>query len=128
MRVLWSLPKAAPALMRHVAAYAELLACDLEQAKQDAVAGIVASVIIGVAFFFAVLMGCAAIIAVTWDTPHRLAAIAWMGGGFLAIAIVAMIYRAKTLGAQAPFLALVRREWLKDSVLVERILADDEPA
>lgn len=113
--------------MRHLAAYAELLACDLEQAKQDAAAGIVAAVIIGVAVFFAVLMGGIAVIAVTWDTPHRLAAIAWMGGGFLAIAVVAMIYRTKTLGAQAPFLASVRREWLKDSVLVERILADDEP-
>lgn len=126
MRVLWSLPKAAPAIMRHLAAYAELLAFDLEQAKQDAVAGIVASVIIGLAVFFAVLMGCVAIIAVTWDTPHRLAAIAWMGGGFLAIAVVAMIYRTRTLGAQAPFLASVRREWHEDSVLVERIVADDK--
>jgi uncharacterized membrane protein YqjE len=113
--------------MRHFAAYGELLAYDLEQAKKDAMAGAVGAVIIGVALLFAILMGCVAVVAVTWDTPHRLAAIAWMGGGFLAIAVIAMIYRSKTLAAQAPFLATLRREWKQDSVLVERILAEDEP-
>ena len=126
MRVLWSLPKAAPALLRHLAAYIELAGYDLEQAKRDAAADIVASVIVGLGFFFAVLMGCAAVIAVTWDTPHRLAAIGWMGGGFLALAVAALIYRTKAAGARAPFLASVRREWKEDVVILERILADEE--
>ena len=81
MRVLWSLPKAAPALLRHLAAYFELAALDFQKRSvksrqpprrrrgRDRL-------------FFAVLMGCAAVIAVTWDTPNRLPAIAWMGGGF----------------------------------------------
>ena len=77
MRVLWSLPKAAPALLRHLGAYVELAALDLERAKRDAVGGIIVSLIILVCSLFALLMGCAAVIAVTWDTPHRLAAIAW---------------------------------------------------
>ena len=34
MRVLWSLPKAAPALLRHLGAYVELAALDLERAKR----------------------------------------------------------------------------------------------
>jgi uncharacterized membrane protein YqjE len=126
MRVLWSLPKAAPALMRHLGAYVELAACDLEQAKRDAVSDIIASVVIGVALLFAILMGCAAVIAVTWDTPHRLAAIAWMGGGFLALAVITMIYRSKSAAGQVPFLDSVRREWKADAVILERILADED--
>ncbi|MGD0489994.1 MAG: phage holin family protein [Steroidobacteraceae bacterium] len=126
MRVLWSLPKAAPALLRHLGAYVELAAYDLEQAKRDAVSAIVVSVIVGVALLFAILMGCAAVIAVTWDTPHRLSAIAWMGGAFVALAVIAMIYRSKTAAGQAPFLDSVRREWKQDSVILERIIADDD--
>jgi uncharacterized membrane protein YqjE len=126
MRVLWSLPKAAPALLRHIGAYVDLAAYDLEQAKRDAVSSIVAAILIGVGLVFAVLMGCAAVIAVTWDTPHRLSAIAWMGGGFLAISVIAMIYRSQTAAGQAPFLDSVRREWKEDRVILERILADED--
>jgi uncharacterized membrane protein YqjE len=126
MRVLWSLPKAAPALFRHLGAYVELAAYDLERAKREAVSGIIAAAVIGVGLLFAVLMGCAAVIAVTWDTPHRLAAIAWMGGAFLAIAVIAMIYRSKIAAGQAPFLDTLRKEWKEDSVILERILADDD--
>jgi uncharacterized membrane protein YqjE len=127
MRVLWSLPKAAPALLRHLGAYVDLAALDLERAKRDAVAGIIVSLVIVVCLLFAILMGCAAVIAVTWDTPHRLVAIAWMGGGFLALAVIAMIYRSKSAAGEAPFLDTVRREWKEDSVILERILADDDP-
>ncbi len=126
MRVLWSLPKAAPALLRHLGAYAELAALDLERAKRDAVSGIIVSLVILVCSLFAILMGCAAVIAVTWDTPHRLAAIAWMGGGFVALALIALIYRSKTAAGEPPFLDSVRREWKEDSVILERILADDD--
>lgn len=126
MRMLWSLPKAAPALLRHLGAYVELAGFDLEQAKRDAVAGIVASVVVGVSLFFAVLMGCITVIAVTWDTPHRVGAIAWMGAGFLALAVLAMVYRSRARRSQAPFLASVRREWQQDRVILERILADQD--
>ena len=103
-----------------------MAAFDFERAKRDAVSGIIAAAVIGVGLLFTVLMGCAAVIAVTWDTPHRLAAIAWMGGAFLAIAVIAMIYASRIAAGQAPFLDTVRREWKEDSVILERILADDE--
>ena len=125
-RLLWSLPQAVPALMRHLGGYAELLAYDLEQAKKDAISGLVVSLIVCVALLLTVLMACAAVIAVTWDTPHRLAAIGWMGAGFLSIAVIAMIYRSKSVAAHPPFLASVRREWKEDVVLLDRIFADDE--
>jgi uncharacterized membrane protein YqjE len=127
MRVLWLLPKAAPALLRHIAAYFELAALDLEQSGKDLAANAAASAIAAVCLFFAVLMGCVLVIALTWDTPHRVAAIAWMSGGFLAIAVIALIYRSQAVKGQAPFLSTVRREWQEDVVILERILADEEP-
>jgi uncharacterized membrane protein YqjE len=126
MRVLWLLPKAAPALLRHLAAYVELVAYDLAQSQRDLAANIVASAIVGVCLFFALVMCCAVVVALTWDTPHRIAAIVWMGGGFLAVAVIAMIYRSKAMKEQAPFLASVRHEWKEDLVLLERILADED--
>jgi uncharacterized membrane protein YqjE len=75
---------------------------------------------------FAVLMGCLAVVAYTWDTPHRVSAIAWMGGGFLLAAIVAAILRANAARARSSFLATVRREWQQDRVLLERILSSDQ--
>jgi uncharacterized membrane protein YqjE len=126
MRLLWLLSKAGPALLRHFAAYFELAALDLEQSRRDLSANALASAIAGICIFFAVLMGCVVVVALTWDTPHRVAAVAWLGGGFLAVAVIALIYRSKTLKDQAPFLASVRREWRQDLVILERILADEE--
>jgi len=126
MRVLWMLPKAAPALMRHIAAYLELAASDLEQWRRDFAVGLLATVIAGVAMFFTLLMICVAVIAATWDTPHRVAAIVWMAGVFLVVAVLALIYRSRTAQHQAPFLASVRREWREDVVVLERILSDEK--
>jgi uncharacterized membrane protein YqjE len=126
MRVLWLLPKAAPAVLRHIAAYIELAALDLEQSRRDLTANAVALGIAGIGLFFAVLMGCVVVVALTWDTPHRVAAVAWLGGGFLAVAVIALMYRSKVVREQAPFLASVRREWQEDVVILERVLSEEE--
>ncbi len=126
MRVLWLLPKAAPALLRHLGAYVELVALDLEQAKRDLSVNILASVVAGVCVFFAVLMGCVVIVALTWDTPYRVPAVAWTGGAFLAVAVLALIYRSKVVKGQQPFLTSVKREWQEDVVVMEGILAEPE--
>ncbi len=107
-------------------AYIELVGFDLDQSRRDTSANILASVIVGVALFFAVLMGCALVIALTWNTPHRIAAICWMGGGFIAIAVIAIVYRSNAMQAQQPFLATVRREWQEDSALFERMTSDEK--
>ena len=127
MRVLWMLPKAAPALMRHIAGYVELAALDLAQSRRDLAANLLASVIAGVAVFFTLLLACAGVVAATWDTPHRVAAIVWMAAVFLAIAVFALIHRSRAARRQAPFLATVRREWQEDAVILERILSDEDP-
>jgi uncharacterized membrane protein YqjE len=126
MRVLWLLPKAAPALLRHLGAYVELIAFDLERSRRDLVANVLVSMVAGVCVFFAVLMGCVVLIALTWDTPYRVAAVAWTGGAFLTVAVIALIVRSKIMKEQKLFLASVKREWQADVVVLENILAEHE--
>ena len=126
MRLLWSLPKAAPALLRHVLAYVELAVQDLDQLQRDFGARLIAAVIVGLCVFFVLLTGCLLVVAMTWDTPHRVSAIIWMGVAFLVVAVVAVAYRSRVLSSQARFLATVRREWAEDRVILDHILAPEE--
>ncbi len=126
MRLLWSLPKAAPAILRHLVAYAELAAEDLEQTHRDLLARLFASLIVFVSACFVILAAFVAVLALTWNTPHRVAAIVWMGLSFLVIAVVAALYRARIVGAQASFMGTVRREWAEDRLILERILSDQD--
>jgi uncharacterized membrane protein YqjE len=124
--MLWSLPKAAPALLRHLAAYVDLASLDLAKTCREIAAEFLASAILAICALFALLMACLAIVALTWDTPNRVAAIAWMGGGFVLLAILAAVYRSSIARAKSPLLDSVRREWLQDRVILERILSSDE--
>ena len=126
MRLLWSLPKAAPALLRHLAAYADLAGLDLARAKREIVVELLASAIMAICGLLAFFMGCLVVVACTWDTPHRVSAIAWMGGGFLGLAIVAAAYRARVVRAKSQLLASLRREWQEDRALVERLFLSDQ--
>ncbi len=126
MRLLWLLPKAAPVLLRHFVAYAELAGLDLAKTQRDVASQLLATALIIMGTFFAVFMGCLLVVAYTWDTPHRIAAIAWMGGGFLFIVVVAALLRSNISRTQSPFLSSVRREWQEDRVILERILSSDE--
>jgi uncharacterized membrane protein YqjE len=99
---------------------------DLARAHREIAAELLASAIVVICGLFAVFLGCLAVVAYTWDTPYRVTAIAWMGGGFLLAAIVALICRSNVVRAKSPFLASVRREWREDRVLLERILSSDQ--
>ncbi len=125
MRLLWSLPRAVPAILRHLAGYAELLGQDLERAQQDLTARLAAAVAVGICLFFVLLSGCFLVLALTWDTPHRVAAILWMGGSFCLAAVIAALYRSNVISAQPEFLGTVRKEWSEDRVLLEKILSDE---
>lgn len=126
MRLLWLLPKAAPALLRHMAGYVDLLAQELEEMQRDFSTRLVAAAIVGVSVFFVVLSGCLLVVAMTWDTPYRVAAIAWMGGAFLLVAAIAAAYGLRVVNRQAPFLGTMRREWQADRVILDRILSSQE--
>src|SRR5580698_6454284 len=66
MRLLWSLPKAAPALLRHLAAYVDLAGLDLAKAQGEIAAQLLAWIVVAVCALFAVLMGCLLVVAYTW--------------------------------------------------------------
>jgi uncharacterized membrane protein YqjE len=117
MNVLWSLPRAAPILLRHLTAYAELAARDLGRVQREATAQLVASVLVVASLFFVILMVCLAVVAATWDTPHRLQAIAAMGGGFALLALCAVAYRSRIVRDRSPLMSAVRREWQTDRIL-----------
>ena len=126
VRLLWSLPKAVPALLQHLAAYAELAGEDLARARRELAENIVALMVVAISLFFTALMGCAAVVALTWDTPHRLAAILGMGVFFLGVAAAAMLYRSRAARENPPFLASVREEWREDRVILERIFSEKD--
>jgi uncharacterized membrane protein YqjE len=112
--------------MRHIGAYIELVGLDLARAHREITAQVVASAILAICILFAVFLTCLGVIAYFWDTPYRLAAIAWMAGGFLVAAIAAAIYRSRAARARSPLLSDVRREWHEDRVILEKILSSDE--
>jgi len=112
--------------MRHIGAYVELVGLDLARAQREITAEVVALAIAAICLLFAVFMACLGVVAYTWDTAYRVAAIAWMGGGFLVIAIVAVIYRSSLSRGRALLFTDVRREWQEDRVILERILSSDE--
>jgi uncharacterized membrane protein YqjE len=126
VRGLWSLPKAAPALMRHIGAYVELVGLDLARAQREITAQVIASAIAAVCVLFAMFLTCLGVVAYTWDTSYRVAAIAWMVGGFLVVAIVALIYGFSLARSRSSLFTDVRREWQEDRVILERLLSADE--
>jgi uncharacterized membrane protein YqjE len=126
MRALWSLPKAAPALMRHIGAYLELAELDLARTMRELTARLAAIAVVAICALFALMLACLGVVAYTWDTSYRVAAIAWLGGGFLVLAVAAAVYLLRLSRERSAPLADVRREWQQDRVILERILSDDE--
>jgi uncharacterized membrane protein YqjE len=126
VRALWLLPKAAPALLRHFAAYGELIALDIARAQRELSVTLIAFGLAALGFLFALLLACIGVIAYYWDSAYRVASIGWLAGGFLLITIVAAGYGLRSLKRRSPFLADVRREWQEDRVILERILSPDE--
>jgi uncharacterized membrane protein YqjE len=125
VRLLWLLPKAAPAVLRHLVAYIELLALDLARAHREITSGLLMAAIVAVCGVFALFMACLGVVAYTWDTPYRITAIAWMGGGFLVAAIVAAAYRANAVRTRPRLFASLRREWQADRLLLEHLLSSE---
>ena len=112
--------------MRHIGAYIDLAGLDLARAQREITAQVVALAIVAIGVLFAVFLTCLGVIAYAWDTPYRVAVIACMAGGFLAVAIGAAVYRSRAARASSPLLSDVRREWQEDRVILERILSSDE--
>lgn len=127
MNGIWSLPQAAPILMRHLGAYAELAGQDFGEVRQQFRVRLISALLMALGAFFAVLMICVAVIAAAWDTPQRMSAIYWLLGVFAVLFVAAGAYfMSARRGQPAPF-ATVRREWALDREILVRILAAQAP-
>jgi uncharacterized membrane protein YqjE len=122
LRTLQSLQQAIPVLLRHLGAYLELAEQDMAATKAEAVARIRLIVVFSISGFFAILMSCILVIALTWDGENRVFAIIVMGCIFTALTAASGLYLAQLRPAK-PFDA-VRREWRQDRELIDRLLAD----
>jgi uncharacterized membrane protein YqjE len=69
-----------------------LLALEIAEERDRVLALLVAALIACFFVFLAVIFGAMLVIAVYWDTPSRLAAIEWLGGGSLIVAILAVLF------------------------------------
>jgi uncharacterized membrane protein YqjE len=111
--------------MRHIGAYVELVGLDLQRTQREIMAQVVATAVVAICILFAVFLLCMGVIAFTWNTPYRVAAIAWMAGLFVVVAIGALIFRARIARDRSPVFSDVQREWQEDKVILERILSSD---
>jgi uncharacterized membrane protein YqjE len=112
--------------MRHIGAYVELVSLDVARAQRELTAQIIAGAVLAICILFAILMLCLGVIAYTWDTDYRVAAIAWMGGAFVVLASIMAVYQARVARARAPLFADVKREWAQDRVILEHLLSPEE--
>src|SRR5882672_1124413 len=121
---LLSLQRAAPVLLRHLSAYAELAEQDLAVSKVEVAASIRAGVSLVVSAIFALMMICACVIAATWNTQYRFTAVATMAAVFIAAVIVSALILARA-PKRRPF-AAVRGEWQRDRLLLEQLMSQAE--
>jgi uncharacterized membrane protein YqjE len=112
--------------MRHIGAYIELVGLDLKRSQREIMAQVIATAVVAICLLFAVFLICMGVIAYTWNTPYRIAAIAWMAGVFLVIAVGGLIFRARIARDRSPMFSDVQREWQEDKVILERILSSDD--
>lgn len=123
---LWALPKAAPVLLRHVAAYIELVSVDLARSSRELSARIVASVIVAICGLFSMMLVCLLVVAFTWDTPYRIHAVACMLAVFVIATIIALNKSKSSASTHAAFLADAKKQWLEDKALWERLFPHPE--
>lgn len=120
--MLEALQRLAPAVLRHLIAYGELL-CEeagdaLRQSRRRAL-GFAVTVTAGV---MALSLACVWAIAASWDGPNRLTVVGALCGCFVIIALVGAAYTrgAVRAGGAMPFERL-KAEWQADMRELERL-------
>lgn len=122
------LPRAAPVLLRHLGAYAELAAQDLASSRASWRSRLSAIVLLLLGLAGSAAMACVAIVAANWDTPHRMTAIYSLLAFFASLGLVAALYNRQLRLAHPPMFGELRREWRLDQVILARVVAgDSEP-
>jgi uncharacterized membrane protein YqjE len=110
-----------PAILRHLQAYADVAGEDARDAAAVVARHLLALLIAAAAGFVALLMLCAWLLVLAWDTPWR----AWVAAGLaLAFALLAVALALPTLRRgdkpHALFFSRIRAELDRDRDLLER--------
>jgi len=110
-----------PAILRHLQAYAEVIGEDAREVADYLARRFLALLVAVACGFVALIMGCAWLLVIAWDTPWR----AWAAGGLaLLFAIAALILLRPMLrragGERTLFFPRVRYELERDRELIER--------
>lgn len=109
--------------VRQAGAYTDLILNDLEVSSGLVRRRLACGVVAVVAVHLALVMTCALLVALSWDSAYRLWAIAGLILAFAVTAAVA-VWRLSMLEAGAPgVLQQTAREWAKDRRLLEQLLA-----
>jgi len=118
--VLEALSRLAPALLRHVFAYGELLREETRDAWRIVRRQALGVAVAAAAGLMALLMGCVWVIGATWDGPNRLKALAALCLGFVLVGLIGVWYAITALqpGQPRPFQRL-RAEWIADREEIE---------
>jgi hypothetical protein len=124
--VLEALPRLAPALWRHFAAYVELAADEtgdaLRQWRRQAI-GLAVATFAGA---MALVLGCVGIIAANWDGPHRVVAPAILCALFALVALTAWI-RLRSVPVAPPLYSKLRAELQEDRALASQLDGERRP-
>ena len=115
-----------PVVLRHLDAYAEVVGEDAREATAFVARRLILLLIAGACTFVALLMLCAWVVIVAWDTPWR----AWAAAGLVilfggvAIALAWPALRGRT-GRDALFFHRIRNELGRDRELIARAFDGD---
>jgi uncharacterized membrane protein YqjE len=120
LRMLESLKRAIPIVLRHLDGYVDLAERDMAEAKSIAIARAKAFALLGVSAVFAVLFGCVLLIALTWDSEYRVLTVGIIAGAFALVAFGSGLFFARK--RNDPF-ATLKREWREDRALIRSLLA-----
>lgn len=110
-----------PLFLRHLDAYAEIAGEDVREAAARVARRLAALLVAAASAFFALLMLCAWVMIIAWDTPWR----AWSAAGLMlgfAAAAAAFAWPALRRGSapDALFFPRMRRELRRDRELIKR--------
>jgi len=126
--VMSRLSGSASTLADHAAAYAEIIAADLEASTRSAARRLWMSALMIVSLIFSLGIGCTWLIAATWDTSAHLPVMI----GLLLLGILTAFVALQLLNRErrlAPrLMALTLAEWAKDRSMVKELLSANYPA
>jgi uncharacterized membrane protein YqjE len=110
-----------PTILQHLDAYADVAVEDAREATAWVARRLLALLVAGACAFVSLIMLCAWILVLAWETPWR----AWVAGGLalvFAAAAVALAWPAlkRRPAANALFFPRVRGEFRRDRELMER--------